>query len=127
MTKKTFAITSFMTAITICLTITSCKKDDANNSNSIVGKWKRGNYFIHVYGGITDTVFVAPNKYVEFTSGGKYYDGDTSNYVVSGDKLIVSGTGYSDTATIETLNANNLTLNYKWTNPAESKKTNYTR
>ncbi len=53
MYKKPFAITLFMTVFIVCLTIASCKKENPDNSNSIVGKWKMTGYIhydVDVYG-----------------------------------------------------------------------------
>ena len=39
MRKKTLTLTTFITALIICLTISSCQKNVTSTANSIIGKW----------------------------------------------------------------------------------------
>ena len=134
MTKKALATISFMVAITICLAIASCKKDDASNSSLIVGKWHRNTY-IYWYNGYKDTSnFLANDGLFEiYTSDGKNYNyyqfgSDTSNYVINGNKIIFTQkNGTKDTGLIEILTATNLKLHFQWTPYDEHKISIYTK
>ena len=123
-----------MIVVAVCA-FAACKKDSSNsNSSLIVGKWKDNSYYIHIYNfgypsTITDTVPMN-TQFTEFTSNGKCYDYDTTNYVINGNTLILTeSTGVKDTATILILDANNLKLDFRWANITgwEDKISGYTR
>jgi len=112
-----------------CIYFVSCSKKDGNTSGSIQGKWIRETAVDWVTaGGITykDTVSFPSTAYSEFRTDGKVYtynggvngadQYDTSYYEVKGNTIIIGNINSSerDTAVIQTLTANKLSVYIKY-------------
>lgn len=127
MRKKSFGITFCMIVFTIFFTITSCKKDDSNNSNLIIGKWNFDKLVTwKTFNGSTskDTIeFTGFGLYADFRTDGKeyssYFNGsgisyDTTTYSVSNNHIFyTSNNGQKDTVEIKTLNNTTLVTYFK--------------
>ena len=126
MIKKIFTITLFMTAFIVCLIIASCKKDNADNSNSIVGKWKMTGYIhngIDVYGTavpscIIDNIITFSNTNSVTVDEGLTRCNPTDPQILTGTysininqtQIALTHNGSTETDSILTLNSTTLKL-----------------
>ena len=111
-----------------CLYFISCSKKDANSSGSVQGKWIRETAvdWVTISGTVyKDTINFPSTAYTDFRTDGKVYtynggvngvdEYDTSFYEVKGNTVIVANINSSerDTAVIQTLTSNKLSLYLK--------------
>jgi hypothetical protein len=118
----------FLATLTGAIAFAACKKNDDNNTASIVGKWNGVNVInTHYYNDSSylDTSATA-GQVIEFTSDGKcYYDGDTSTYSVAGNTLSIIYTDNhgveNELYQIQALDAHNLGLYMNETDSSNGK------